>query len=106
MTDAKWWLEKDYGTRRKKDRLHTVLRVPNLLPTSPAGLHTMRHLEPRCQTPRLHLGAGAACGARTEVQVQDSAEQGPAPSVQGAARCKRPAPRCMHRTVAGRPSDS
>ena len=24
------------------------------------GLHTMRHLEPRCQTPGLHLGAGAA----------------------------------------------
>ena len=65
---------------------------------------TMRHLEPRCQTPGLHLGAGAAWGACTEVQVQDGAEQGPAPSVQGAARCKRPAPRCMHRTVAGRPS--
>jgi hypothetical protein len=30
-----------------------------------AGLHTMRHLEPRCQTPCLHLGAGATCGACT-----------------------------------------
>ena len=36
--------------------------------------------------------------------MQDGAEQGPAPSVQGAARCKRPAPRCMHHTVAGRPN--
>ena len=34
-------------------------------PAMVAGLHTMRHLEPRCQTPRLHLGAGATCGSRT-----------------------------------------
>jgi hypothetical protein len=44
---------------------------------------------PTCRNP----GAGAAWGACTEVQVQDGAEQGPAPSVQGAARCKRPGER-------------
>ena len=46
------------GATRARARGSDLVKHADARPR--AGLHTMRHLEPRCQTPGLHLGAGAA----------------------------------------------